>query len=208
MWVIEKHDATAGERNEMPAVGLLEYRLIEHQLSWAMGNNALCEGDHIVEALCSAGEIVCGGDDRPATRRFSVKDVHDLLLRRGVNARDRFVEQIDLWIRSDRTRQENPAALTARKLADLSLREIGHIDTSQRIHHGSAISNTRSTKWPERWRAPHHHDLANRDWEAPVNLFGLRHICNTLRTNADRFPKYLHAAAPRLHQACNALQQS
>ena len=127
----------------MPAVGLLEYRLIEHQLCRAVRYNTSRKRHDIVEALCSAGEIVCGGDYRTATRRFSVKDVHDLLLRRGIYARDRFVEQIDLRIRSDRTRQENPAALTARKLADLSLCKVGHIDTSQRIHHGSAISNTR-----------------------------------------------------------------
>jgi hypothetical protein len=206
--IVEEHNATARERYQVAAIRLLKHPLIEHELCWAVGNNALCEGDDIVESLCGTGEIVRGGDDRTTARRFSVKDVHDLLLRRWINAGDGFVEQIDLRIRSDRTRQEDPATLAARKRTDLSLCEVGHINTHERIRNRCVISSPRSTERPERWRATHHHHLTHRNREAPVNLFGLRHIGNTLRMYADRCPKDLHAATPRLHQARNALQQS
>jgi hypothetical protein len=206
--IVEKDNPTAREGNEVSAIRLLKHPLIEHELCWAMGNNALCQGDHIVEPLCGTGEIVRGGDHRTATRRLSVKDVHDLLLRRGVNAGNRLVKQIDLRISSDRARQEDPAALTTRKLADLSLCKIGHINTRERIRNRSVIGSPRSTERPERWRATHHHHLTNRNREGPINLFGLRHIRNTLRMNADRCPKHLNAATPRLLQPGNAFQQS
>jgi hypothetical protein len=112
VWVIEQHYASAGEWNEMAAIGLLEHRLVGDELCGDMGNDAFSEGDHIVEALRGAGEIVRRSHNRAATGRLGVKDVHDLLLRRGIYAGDRLIEQIDLWVRSDRPRQENPATLT------------------------------------------------------------------------------------------------
>jgi hypothetical protein len=186
VWVIKKHDAPACKWNKVAAVRLLKNPLIEHELCRAVRNHPLCEGDHIVEALCGAGEIVRGGDDRAASRRLGVEDVHDLLLGRRIDARHWLVKQIDLRIGGDGTRQEDPAPLTTRKLADLSLCKVGHIDTLQRVSHRSAIGSARSTKWTERWRTTHHYHFINRNREAPINLLGLRHIRNTLRMNADR----------------------
>ena len=160
-----------------------------------------------MEALRGAGEIVRGGDDRSATGSLGVKDVHDLLLRRGINAGDRLVEQIDLWVRSDRTRQEDPATLTAREFADLALCKIDHIDTTERVRHCRVVRGAGSTEWAERWRTPHHHHFADRYGEAPVDLLGLGHICNTLRVHANSGSKHLHVATPRLHQPSDALQQ-
>jgi hypothetical protein len=184
--IVEEHNATTRKWNKVAAVRLLKYPLIEHELCRAVRDHPLGEGDYIVEALCSAGEIVRSGDNRAATRRLGVKDVHDLLLRRRINARHWLVKQIDLRIGGDRTRQEDPAALTARKLANLSLCKVYHIDTRQRIRYSSAICSARSTKRSERWRTTHHHHLINRNRETPINLLGLRHIRNTLRMNADR----------------------
>jgi hypothetical protein len=181
--------------------------LIEHKLCWAVGNDATSEGDHIVEALRGAGEIVRGRDDRAATRRLGVKDVHDLLLRRGINAGDGLVEEIDLWICGDRTRQEDPATLTTREFADLSLCKISHINTREGICHCGMIGGAGSAQRSKRWGTTHHHDLANRDGEAPINLLGLWHIRHTLRVHAHSCSKHLHAATPRLHQPSDALQQ-
>jgi hypothetical protein len=161
VWVIEQYDPTAGEWNEMAAVGLLEDTLIEHELRGAMGYDVTSKGDHIVEALRGAGEIVRGCDHGAAASRFRIEDVHDLLLRRWVNARDGLVEQVDLWICGDRTRQEHPAALTTREFADLALREIGHINASERISHRSVICGTRAAEWSKCRCASHHHHLAN-----------------------------------------------
>jgi hypothetical protein len=124
VWVIEQHHPTASERHQVTAIGLLENLLVKHELCWAVSHNASSEGDHIVEALRGAGEIVRGGDDRAAARRLGVEDVHDLLLRRWVNAGDRLIKQIDLWVGGDRTRQEDPATLTTRELTDLAPRKI------------------------------------------------------------------------------------
>ena len=54
VWVIEQHHATTSEWNEMAAIGLLEHRLVEHELCRPMGNDATSECDHIVEALRGA----------------------------------------------------------------------------------------------------------------------------------------------------------
>ena len=113
-----------------------------------MGDDPPGEGDHIMEALRGAGEIVRGRDDRAATGSLGVEDVHDLLLRRGIHAGHRFVEQINLRISGDRTCQEDPATLTTRELADLAPRKIGHINTRQCICYRSVIGGARSTKRP------------------------------------------------------------
>ena len=63
VWVIEQYNPTAGEWNEMAAVGLLEDTLIKHELRRAMGNDATSKGDHIVEALRDA----LSGIQTPAT---------------------------------------------------------------------------------------------------------------------------------------------
>jgi hypothetical protein len=207
VWVIEQYDPTAGEWNEMAAVGLLEDTLIKHELRGAMGNDATSKGDHIVEALRGAGEIVRGCDHGAAASRFRIEDVHDLLLRRWVNARDGLVEQVDLWVCGDRTRQEHPAALTTREFADLALRKVDHINARERISNRSVIGCARSTEWPERRSTTHHYHLANRDGETPVHLLSLRHICHTLRVHANGGSEYLHAATPRLHQPSDALQE-
>jgi hypothetical protein len=207
MRVVKEHNATTRKWNQMAAVCLFEHRLIKHELCWAVRDNAPGKCDDVVESLRGAGEIVRCRHDRAPTRSLSIKDVHDLLLRRGVNASDRFVKQIDLRVCGNSARQEDPTALSAREFANLSLRKVRHIHTRERINNRGVIGNSRSTKGPERRRAAHHHHLADRDGETPVNLLGLRHICHTLRVHANTCSKHMDAATPRLHQAGNALQQ-
>jgi hypothetical protein len=205
--VVEQDNSPAGERNEVSAICLLEHPLIEHELRWAVGNNALCEGNDIMEALRGTGEVVRRRYNRAASGSLGIEDVHDLLLRRGVDASDRLVEQIDLRICGDRTRQEDPAALTTGEFTDLALRKIRHVNTRERIRNRCMIGSSRSTKRPKCGRTPHHHDLANRDGEAPINLLSLWHICHTLRMYPNGGTKHLNAAAPWLHQPSDALQE-
>jgi hypothetical protein len=161
MWIVKKHHATTSKRNKMPAVGLLEDRLIEHELCCAVCHNAPGKCDDIVKALRGTGEIVRGCDDRSSACRFGIKDVHDLLLRRWVDAGDRLVKQIDLWVSGDRTRQEDPTTLTTRELADLSPRKVRHVHSRECISNCGVIGDSRPTEWSERGRAPHHHNFAN-----------------------------------------------
>ena len=44
-------------------------------MCWAVGNDATSEGDHIVETLRGAGEIVRGGDDRAAAWDLITREV-------------------------------------------------------------------------------------------------------------------------------------
>jgi hypothetical protein len=90
--VVEQDNSPASERNEVAAIRLLENPLIEHELCRTVGNDPLREGDHIMEALRSTGEIMRRRHNRTAAGSLGVEDVHDLLLRRGINARDRLVE--------------------------------------------------------------------------------------------------------------------
>ena len=161
VWIIKQHYPTAGERNKVATIRLLKHRLVEHELCWAVGNDPPGEGDHIVEALRGAGEIVRGGNDRAATRRLGVKDVHDLLLRRGIHAGYRFVKQINLRISGDRTCQEDPATLTTRELANLAPRKISHINTRERICHRSVIGGAGPTERSKGRGTTHHHHLAD-----------------------------------------------
>jgi hypothetical protein len=124
-------------------------------------DNTAGEGDHIVESLSGAGEIVRRRYDRATARSFGIEDVHDLLLRRWINTGYGLVEQVDRGVCGDRTSQEDPAALTTREFADLAPREIGHINASERISHRSVICGTRAAEWSKCRCASHHHHLAH-----------------------------------------------
>jgi hypothetical protein len=120
MRVVKEHNAAAGEWHQMAAVRLLKYLSVKYELRSPMHHHAPCQGNHVMESLCGTGEIVRGGDDGAPASRLGVQDVHDLLMRHGVNPCDRFVKQVDLWIGGEGTRNEDAASLPAREFADLS----------------------------------------------------------------------------------------
>ena len=60
-----------------------------------MNNHSPRKCHNVMEALRSTGEIVRGGYNRSAACRFSLKEIHDLLLRRWVNASNRLVEEVE-----------------------------------------------------------------------------------------------------------------
>jgi hypothetical protein len=112
MWVVKQDHPSTREWHEMPAVRLLKHRSIEHEMCRAVGDDVPCEGDHIVEPLRCTGEVVGGSNDGSTTRRFGVQDVHDLLLRGGINASDWLIKQVEIWVGCDRTCDKDPTSLT------------------------------------------------------------------------------------------------
>ena len=159
MWVIKKNNATTGERDKVAAVCLFQHSAIQDKVRLAVNNDAARERYDIVEALCSACEVVGGGDYGSTARRLSLKEVHDLLLRRWVNAGNRLVKEIEEWISRKRSRQEDASSLPTGELTNLATRQIKHVNSLQGIRHRVSINATWATKWAKRRGAPHHHHL-------------------------------------------------
>jgi hypothetical protein len=159
MWVIEEHHAATWERNKVTAIRLFENCAVEHKVRLAVHNDATRERYDIVEALRSTGEVVRGGHNCSASRSLSLKEVHDLLLSRWVNASNRLVKQIKERISRKGSCQEDASSLPAGELTDLATRQVEHVNSLQRIRHRVSINAAWATKWTERWSASHHHHL-------------------------------------------------
>jgi hypothetical protein len=127
VWVIKEYNAPIRERDKVAAVRLLQHFAIEHELRGAVCHHPAGERNHVMEPLGGAGKVVRGGDHRTPASRLGIQDVHDLLLRHRVHSGDRLVEQINLRVRSERTRNEHPSALPSGELADLTRRKVCHI---------------------------------------------------------------------------------
>jgi len=159
MWIIEEHHTTTWERNKVTAIRLFENCAVEHKVRLAMNNHAPRKCHNVMEALRSTGEVVRGGHNCSASRSLSLKEVHDLLLRRWVNASNRLVEQIKERISRKGSCQEDASSLPAGELTDLATRQVEHVNSLQRIRHRVSINAAWATKWAKRWSAPHHHHL-------------------------------------------------
>ena len=159
MWVIEEHHAATWERNKVTAIRLFENCAVEHKVRLAMNNHAPRKCHDLMEALRSTGEVVRGGHNCSASRSLSLKKVHDLLLRRWVNASNRLVEQIKERISRKGSCQEDASSLPAGEFTDLATRQVEHVNSLQRIRHRVSINAAWATKWAKRWSAPHHHHL-------------------------------------------------
>jgi hypothetical protein len=159
MWVIEEHHAATWERNKVTAIRLFENCAVEHKVRLAMNNHAPRKRHNVVEALRSTGEVVRGGHNCSASRSLSLKEVHDLLLSRWVNASNRLVKQIKERISRKGSCQEDASSLPAGELTDLATRQVEHVNSLQRIRHRVSINAAWATKWTERWSASHHHHL-------------------------------------------------
>jgi hypothetical protein len=159
MWVIEEHHAATGERNKVTAVCLFQHSAIQDKVRLAVHNDSSSQRHNVVEALRSTGEVVRGGHNCSASRSLSLKEVHDLLLSRWVNASNRLVKQIKERISRKGSCQEDASSLPAGELTDLATRQVEHVNSLQRIRHRVSINAAWATKWTERWSASHHHHL-------------------------------------------------
>jgi hypothetical protein len=91
MRIIKEHHATICEWDKVAAVRLLEHLAVKDELRWAVGNNAPCQRDDVMEALRGTGKIMGGRNDGLPPRRLGIQDVHDLLLRDWVNPSHRLI---------------------------------------------------------------------------------------------------------------------
>jgi hypothetical protein len=199
MWVIKKNNATTGERNKVAAIRLFQHSAIQDKVRLAVHNDSSSQRHNVVESLRSTGEIVRGGYNRSTACNLCLKEIHDLLLRRWVHARYRFVEEIEERISRKGTRQEDASSLPTGELADLATRQVEHVNSLQGIGHRISVNATWAAQRAECRSTAHHHYLVYRDGEAPVHLLCLWHIGNTFRERANWRTKDLDLAAPRLH---------
>jgi hypothetical protein len=190
--VIKEYNAPIRERDKVAAVRLLQHFAIEHELRWAVRHHPASERNHVVEPLSGAGKVVRGCYHRPPASRLGIQDVHDLLLRHRVHSGDRLIQQIDLRIRSECARNENPSALPSGEFADLTRCKVCHVYALQRLLNCGTICGTSTTERPDSWRTPHCHHLINGDRKTPIHLFCLRDIRNARCVDSNRCAKHLN----------------
>jgi hypothetical protein len=192
VWVIKEYNAPIRERDKVAAVRLLQHFAIEHELRGAVCHHPASERNHVMEPLSGAGEVMRGGDHRTPASRLGIQDVHDLLLRHRVHSGDRLVEQINLRVRSERTRNEDASPLPSREFADLTRRKVRHIYALQRLRNCGTICGASTTERPNPWRTPHCHHLINGDRKTPIHLFSLRDIRNARCVDSDWCSEHLN----------------
>jgi hypothetical protein len=192
VWVIKEYNAPIRERDKVAAVRLLQHFAIEHELRGAVCHHPASERNHVMEPLSGAGEVMRGGDHRTSASRLGIQDVHDLLLRHRVHSGDRLVQQIDLRVRGECARNENPSALPSGEFADLTRCKVCHVYAFQRLRNCGTICGASTTERPNPWRTPHRYDLVNGDRKAPVNLLRLGDIGDTRRMHPDSGTQHLN----------------
>ena len=116
--VVEDH-GPALEDQQMTAVRAGEDVGVEHDVGRPVGHDRAIDRQHLLEPLGRAGEVVGGRDDRLAPLRLGLEEVHQVLLRRRVDAGDRLVEQEQVGLRGQRAGEEHAPSLAARQAADL-----------------------------------------------------------------------------------------
>jgi hypothetical protein len=207
MRIIKENDAAIREWDKVAAVRLLEHLAVKDELRWAVGNNAPCQRDDVMEALRGTGKIMGGRNDGLPPRRLGIQDVHDLLLRDRVNPSHRLIQEVDLSACGDRARNKDPSSLPTGELSNLTIGEVGHVDALERLRDSGTICGTNTTKRADARRPPHCHHFINGDWKAPVNLFRLWDIGNTRRMDPNSGTEHLNRSGPRLHEPSDALQK-
>jgi hypothetical protein len=190
--VIKEYNAPIRERDKVAAVRLLQHFAIEHELRWAVRHHPASERNHVMEPLSGAGKVVRGCYHRPTACRLGIQDVHDLLLRHRVHSGDRFVEQVNLRVRSECARNEDASPLPTGEFADLTRRKACHVYAFQRLRNCGTICGASTTERPNPWRTPHCHDLINGDRKTPIHLFCLRDIRNARCVDSDRCSEHLN----------------
>ena len=152
---------------------------------------------HLLEALRGAGEVVGRRDDRLAAPRLGLEEVHQVLLRGRVDAGHGLVEQVEVGVRGERPGEEHAPPLAARQLTDLHAAVVGHPDLLEGLADRCPIVRSGTAQRPERRIATHHHDVADRDRERPVDELRLRHVGDPAGLPSGRFPEDLDPALPR-----------
>ena len=80
-------------------------------------------------------------------------------------------------------------------------------DLLERVDDGAAVVAARAPDRPEAREAAHHHDVLDRDREAPVHELGLRHVRDPAGLAAGGGAEDLDPAGPRLDEPGHQLEQ-
>src|SRR5690606_36102383 len=103
---------------------------------------------------------------------------HDGRLASLVDAGEGLVQQQYARTLSDTAGDECALALPARQLSDLPVGEVGELDARQSIGHGIPVGRPRPSQESLPTVPPHHHDIAHRDREGPVDVLALRYVAD------------------------------
>ena len=142
-----------------------------------------------MEALRGAEQVVGRRDHRLAGTRLGLQDVHEVLLGHGVDAGDGLVQQVQVGLGGDRPRQEDAPALAAGQGPDLAIR-LRLPCRPSRAPRRRAPGRSRPGRRPNPMQrvAAHHHHVADRDRELPVDGLGLGQVRDPLRRLAPAAP--------------------
>ena len=168
-WASSRMTRPALEDQQVAAVGAGEDVGVEHDVRRPVGDDRPVDGQHLLEPLGGAGEVVGGRDDRLAPLRLGLEEVHQELLGRRVDPGDRLVEQEQVRLRGERAGEEHPPPLAAGQAADLRPQVALHADLRQGVDDRPPIVATRPADRPEAREAAHHHDVLDGDRERPVD---------------------------------------
>ena len=133
--------------------------------------------------------------------------VHDDALRRLIDARKRFVHDIELRILRERTCDKDTLLLSARQLRDLAVGEVRHLHLFEGVHRSCVILFAGAAYESEMGVAPHEYDIKDGRREVPVHRATLRHVGNLLVDGRERLAPEAHRTRDGLQQTEDALEE-
>jgi hypothetical protein len=203
---IVEHDCLAAEHQQVPAVRRRQHVRVEDQRRRPVRDDPMVDRGDLLEALRGAGQVVGRGDDGLAPERLGFEEVHQLLLRRRVDAGDRLVEQVDLGVRGQGPGEEHAPSLATGQPPDLDVALVGHADLLEGLRDRRPVSRAGAAKRPERRIAAHHDDVRDGHRERPVDHFGLRHVGDPVGLLPRRIAEDLDPALPWRQQPGHQLE--
>ena len=153
---------------EVGAVRLRQARLGEHDRRRSLGDDPPAHEQDMV-AACRLAHVVGAEHDRRAPVPFLLHDGVDALVRGDVERRHRFVEQQNLGLLGKALGDEHALALATRELTEVTLCEVGDVETFHGLVDGTAIGGTEATEGAEPGVARHADDLPHGDGESLVH---------------------------------------
>src|SRR5438093_1944957 len=175
-----------GTAGPMAAVRPAQDRVVAKDGGVTVGDDAAVHREHAREVRHHARKIVCGDEDRAAVAREIAEKGHELLLRRGVDARGGLIEQQQLWIGREGPREKDALTLASRQGLDRPPRKIVGLDAAERGAGGVAIRGGRPAPGCRVRDASHEDDVLDAERVVPVHRLGLREIREATRARARR----------------------
>ena len=119
---------------------------------------------------------------------------------------ERLVHQQELGLLGQRTGDEHPLLLPARKLADLPACQRAHSHLGEALGHQPMIVSPGLPKEADPRDAPHQHHVSHRHGEVPIHLRPLRHVPDADVPTRDG-AVHIHAAGRGCQDSGDGFQQ-